>query len=80
MVRATVRLGMATHSSCREHEPFPGHPERPDTLVLGCTHYPVLRPVLQELMGPETRLIDSAQATAQAVAPWLRAAPVDQRE
>ncbi|MCL5270705.1 MAG: glutamate racemase [bacterium] len=50
---------------------LPGAPDRPDTLVLGCTHYPVLRPMLAELLGPEVRLIDAARATAAAVAPWL---------
>lgn len=33
-----------------------------DTLVLGCTHYPLLAPVIQEVMGESTRLVDSAQA------------------
>ena len=30
-----------------------------DTLVLGCTHYPLLRPIIQNVMGPEVQLIDS---------------------
>lgn len=34
-----------------------------DTLILGCTHYPLLRDVIQEEMGPEVRLIDSAEPT-----------------
>ena len=38
-----------------------------DTLVLGCTHYPLLKPLLQRVMGPEVRLIDSGQATAAAL-------------
>jgi glutamate racemase len=41
--------------------------ERVDTLVLGCTHYPLLKPVLQEVMGPDVRLVDSAEATAVEV-------------
>ena len=32
-----------------------------DTLVLGCTHYPLLKNVLQEVLGPEVVLIDSAE-------------------
>ncbi|KXU15678.1 Glutamate racemase [Streptococcus oralis] len=32
---------------------------RVDTLVLGCTHYPLLRPIIQNVMGPEVTLIDS---------------------
>jgi len=35
-----------------------------DTLVLGCTHYPLLKPVLSKIMGSEVRLIDSAIETA----------------
>jgi glutamate racemase len=38
-----------------------------DTLVLGCTHYPLLRGVLQETMGPEVVLVDSAESVAQEV-------------
>jgi len=35
-----------------------------DTLVLGCTHYPLLKPLLADLAGPGVRLIDSAEETA----------------
>jgi len=38
-----------------------------DTLVLGCTHYPLLAPVIGSVMGPKVRLVDSAQTTAVAV-------------
>lgn len=38
-----------------------------DTLVLGCTHYPLLAPLLQEVVGPGVTLVDSAEATAEAV-------------
>ncbi len=37
-----------------------------DTLVLGCTHYPILTPLLQEICGPGVHIIDSASAVAQA--------------
>lgn len=37
------------------------------TLVLGCTHYPLLKALLQRVMGPGVDLIDSAEATAGAV-------------
>ena len=36
-----------------------------DTLVLGCTHYPLLKPVLQEIMGNYVTLVDSAQAITE---------------
>lgn len=35
-----------------------------DTLVLGCTHYPLLKPLLHEVLGSDVRLIDSAEETA----------------
>lgn len=38
-----------------------------DTLVLGCTHYPLLKKVIGKVMGPQVRLIDSAEETARAV-------------
>jgi glutamate racemase len=37
-----------------------------DTLVLGCTHYPLLRPLLEKAVTPGVRVIDSAEATAEA--------------
>jgi glutamate racemase len=41
-------------------------------LVLGCTHYPLLKPLLQRVLGDEVRLIDSGEETAGAVARALR--------
>jgi glutamate racemase len=38
-----------------------------DTLVLGCTHYPLLKTVLQKIMGDSVVLIDSAEETAKAI-------------
>lgn len=35
-----------------------------DTLVLGCTHYPVLKQRIAELVGPDVALVDSAEAIA----------------
>jgi glutamate racemase len=43
-----------------------------ETLVLGCTHYPILRDVIQESIGPTVRLIDSGEATARDVALLLK--------
>jgi glutamate racemase len=40
---------------------------RVDALVLGCTHYPILRRVIQETVGEDVRLIDSGEATAKSV-------------
>ncbi|MEJ2313202.1 MAG: glutamate racemase [Nitrospirota bacterium] len=38
-----------------------------DTLVLGCTHYPLLKPVISDFMGEGVRLVDSASETAREV-------------
>lgn len=37
-----------------------------DTLILGCTHYPVLKPVIAQIMGEHVTLIDSGQEAAHA--------------
>ncbi len=38
-----------------------------DTLLLGCTHYPLLKSVLSRVMGQGVQIVDSAQSTARAV-------------
>jgi glutamate racemase len=43
-----------------------------DTLVLGCTHYPLLKRVIGETVGRQVRLIDSAEETAAETAATLR--------
>lgn len=42
-----------------------------DTLVLGCTHYPLLKKVIGTIMGPDVVLVDSAEETARTVAAIL---------
>ena len=38
-----------------------------DTLILGCTHYPLLKGVLHNVMGPKVQLVDSAREVALQV-------------
>jgi glutamate racemase len=38
-----------------------------DTLVLGCTHYPLIKRVIKKITGPGIKLVDSAEATAKSV-------------
>ena len=45
--------------------PFGTEAGQIDTLVLGCTHYPFVRPVLRELLGPQVRLIDNGEPVAR---------------
>ena len=40
---------------------------RPDTLVLGCTHYPLIKELLRRVVPGNVRIIDSAEATAASV-------------
>ncbi|MDR2672371.1 MAG: glutamate racemase [Coriobacteriales bacterium] len=42
-----------------------------DTLVLGCTHYPLLTPLIKSIMGPNVTIISSAEETASDVAETL---------
>lgn len=39
--------------------------KRIDTLVLGCTHYPLLKHALREIVGPDVALVDSAESCAR---------------
>ena len=43
-----------------------------DTLVLGCTHYPLLKPMLGSVMGHGVRLVDSAEAVSERAEELLR--------
>lgn len=40
---------------------------RVDTVILGCTHYPLVRPMLQRLLGPEVQIVSSGWALARQV-------------
>jgi len=42
-----------------------------DTLVLGCTHYPILRGTIEQVVGDAVAIVDSAETTAAAVAAAL---------
>jgi glutamate racemase len=50
-----------------------GADPRIDTLLLGCTHYPLLRPVIQDVVGPQVAVVDSAFTTALATEDLLDA-------
>ena len=51
-----------------------------DTLVLGCTHYPLLKGTLQEVAGPGMQLIDSAEETAKTVAALMAAQGLERQQ
>jgi glutamate racemase len=43
-----------------------------DTLVLGCTHYPILRGTIEKVVGDRVKIVDSAETTAHAVAQLIK--------
>jgi glutamate racemase len=45
--------------------------DRPDTIILGCTHFPVLAEAIRAAVGPDPAVIDSASTTARVVAATL---------
>jgi len=47
-----------------------------DVLLLGCTHYPLLKPLLHRVAPKHVTIVDSAESTAQAVARKLRHSPL----
>jgi glutamate racemase len=47
-----------------------------DTLILGCTHYPLLKRAIRKFMGRAVRLVDSAEETAKEVESLLRRASI----
>lgn len=42
-----------------------------DTLILGCTHYPLLRPIIQNVMGPGVALVDSGAESVRDISVLL---------
>ncbi len=65
-----VEEGLAEHPATRliaEEYLRPLKDVDVDALVLGCTHYPLLRPLIAEIMGPDVTLVDSAAETAREV-------------
>lgn len=66
--------GWTDHAAARmvaEEYLAPFRADGVDALILGCTHYPLLKGVIGETLGPAVRLIDSAEETAHEVAALL---------
>jgi glutamate racemase len=61
-------------------EAFAGGFRSSDVLLLGCTHYPLLKPVLRRAAPPDVTIVDSAESTAHVVAEQLRIAPPSLQE
>jgi glutamate racemase len=52
----------------------------PDTLVLGCTHFPMLAGAIRHAVGPDVQIVDSAETTAASVEVQLRKAGLARTE
>ncbi|MCA1587587.1 MAG: glutamate racemase [Chloroflexi bacterium] len=74
MVEAGVLDGLRAESVLRAYlEPLLADNPGTDTLLLGCTHYPLLRPTIERVVGPDVAVVDSAFTTALAVEDLLDA-------
>lgn len=57
-------------------EAFSGDAREADVLVLGCTHYPLIRPLLSRIAPAHVAIVDSAESTAHEVARQLQIEPL----
>ena len=57
-------------------EVFSGGAHDADVLVLGCTHYPLIKPMLSRIAPAHVTIVDSAESTAHDVARQLHIAPI----
>ncbi|MEM6910004.1 MAG: glutamate racemase [Verrucomicrobiota bacterium] len=67
LVEAGLLAGSQVESAVHQHLDPLLH-EGADTLVLGCTHYPFLRPVMQAIAGNHLTILDTGQAVAEQTA------------
>jgi glutamate racemase len=58
------------------NEAFTDGSQAADVLLLGCTHYPLLKPLLRRVSPPHVSVVDSAESTAGAVAQKLNLDPL----
>ncbi len=58
------------------NEAFSDEFKSADVLLLGCTHYPLIKPVLRRVAPAHVKIVDSADSTADAVVQRLRRAPL----
>ena len=74
MVEAGILEGPRAELVLRAYlEPMLAARAQIDTLLLGCTHYPLLRPVIERIVGERVAVVDSAFTTALAVEDLLDA-------
>jgi glutamate racemase len=77
-----IEEGWVDHSVTEEiariylNEVFSDSFQAADVLVLGCTHYPLIKPILRRAAPANVTIVDSADSTAQVVSDLLRRAPL----
>jgi len=72
-------FGDETAAAVREYA-APLKEEGVDTVILGCTHYPLIRPILQRVFGRSVTLVFSAEETAREVAETLARKGIENEE
>ncbi len=70
LIKGNDAFGEETTDAVREYA-APLKPAGVDTVILGCTHYPLIRPILQRVFGRGVTLVFSAEETAREVAETL---------
>jgi glutamate racemase len=70
LIESEEPFGAATTEAVREYAQ-PLKDADVDTVILGCTHYPLIRPILQRVFGRGVTLVFSAEETAREVAETL---------
>jgi glutamate racemase len=70
LIESDDPFGAATTDAVREYA-APLKDAGVDTVILGCTHYPLIRPIFQRVFGREVTLVFSAEETAREVAETL---------
>ncbi len=80
VVDAHSGRAMAEVVAARYLEPlFAGAGQKPDCIVLGCTHFPPLAEAIRKVVGPGVAIVDSAATTAEAAAAVLAEAGIARR-
>ncbi|HZB24149.1 MAG TPA: glutamate racemase [Gaiellaceae bacterium] len=70
LIESDDPFGEATADAVREYA-APLKAAEVDTVILGCTHYPIIKPILQRVFGRDVTLVFSADETAREVAETL---------
>jgi len=76
LVSGPIALDVARHYLA---ELATASPDAPDTLVLGCTHFPMLLEVIRATVGKHMRIVDSAATTAREVRQRMQGAGLARR-